>query len=451
MLHNRIEAIMARENRSGIIRPIKTEVKHTLKNGSVKTYTRYCAKIGEHWVSGKTYKQCDEKIRKALRDKNEWGMAVSKTVRLGPYAEDWLAIKKANCDPSTYRGYMICVRRHLKPYANKPVNDFTPTICRRILNQMQSYNQKGEPTGPASISLRRTLHTTLNQIFKNALADRIIPSNPMVAVERPSPKDNEIGVSDERGAFTVEQMQSMLSTAAAMDPAIGAIWWWRLLTGMRQGEILGASLEDLSFGVSDGDVPYGQYAVNWKLEQIMREHGCGDPIKGVYPCRKKRPSFCTNPQWRVPVGYDITPLWSRWCLTRPKSKTGRIVPIIPMLAQVMQTYLKATSSQPNPYGLVFHRTDGRPIEPDDDEQAFRDLMDQAGIDDTQVRFGHETRHSTVTLLSSMGVDVGLIMQIVGHSSIAMVEHYRHADITERLNAMETLDSSLNLAQIEWKK
>lgn len=89
---------------------------------------------------------------------------------------------------------------------------------------MQSYNQKGEPTGPASISLRRTLHTTLNQIFKNALADRIIPSNPMVAVERPSPKDNEIGVSDERGAFTVEQMQSMLSTAAAMGPAIGAIW-----------------------------------------------------------------------------------------------------------------------------------------------------------------------------------------------------------------------------------
>lgn len=88
MLHNRMEAIMARENRSGIIRPIKSEVKHTLKNGSVKTYTRYRAKISEHWVSGKTYKQCDEKIRKALRDKNEWGMAVSKTVRLGPYAED---------------------------------------------------------------------------------------------------------------------------------------------------------------------------------------------------------------------------------------------------------------------------------------------------------------------------------------------------------------------------
>ncbi len=450
---------MARENNSGVIRPYKKTSKHTLKNGKTRTYTSYEARIdtGEDengkrrrkTVSAKTYKECMSRINAILKDKNEWGMAVSKTVRLGIYAEDWLAIKKTACDPSTYRGYMTCVRRHLKPYADKPVKDFTPTICRRILNQMQSYNQQGKAIGPASISLRRTLHTTLNQIFNNALADRIIPSNPMVAVDRPSPKDSEIDKSDEREAFTVAQMQTMLSKAADMGSAVGAIWWWRLLTGMRQGEILGASLEDLTFGTTSEGVPYGQYAVNWKLEQIMREHGCGEPVKGMYPCRKKRPSFCTNPRWRVPDGYDITPLWGRWCLTRPKSKTGRVVPIIPMLAQVMQSYIRATASQPNPYGLVFHRPDGRPIEPDDDERAFRDLMREAGIAEPEKRSGHETRHSTVTLLSSMGVDVGLIMQIVGHSSIAMVEHYRHADITERLRAMETLDARLDLRAIEW--
>lgn len=126
------------------------------------------------------------------------------------------------------------------------------------------------------------------------------------------------------------------------------------------------------------------------------------------------------------------------------------MPIIPILAQVMQSYIKDTASQPNPYGLVFHRPDGRPIEPDEDERAFRELMRASGISDPDARFGHESRHSTVTLLSSMGVDVGLIMQIVGHSSAAMVEHYRHADISERLRAMETLDSSLDLKAIEWK-
>jgi integrase len=448
---------MARENNSGVIRPYKKTSKHTLKNGKVRTYESYEARIdmGEDeygkrkrkTVSAKTYKACMTKINAILKEKNEWGMAVSKTVRLGPYAEDWLAIKKTNCDPSTYRGYMTCVRRHLRPYSDKPVRDFTPTICRRILNQMKSYDQHGNPNGPASISLRRTLHTTLNQIFKNALADRIIPSNPMVAVERPSPKDNEIGVSDEREAFTVEQMQTMLAKAAAMGPASGAIWWWRLLTGMRQGEILGASLEDLSFGVSDGDVPYGQYAVNWKLEQIMREHGCGEPVKGVYPCRKKRPSFCTNPQWRVPVGYDITPLLGRWCLTRPKSKTGRIVPIIPMLAQVMQAYLKAVEKQPNPYGLVFHRPDGRPIEPDDDERAFRELMKSSGIPEPERRYSHETRHSVVTLLSSLGVDYGIIERVIGHSSAQMVDHYRHISIADSEMAMNKMSASLNLESI----
>ncbi|MEE8666821.1 MAG: tyrosine-type recombinase/integrase [Bifidobacterium mongoliense] len=450
---------MARRNTSGIIRPYKRTTRHTLSDGTVRTYIRYEAKIdmGEdadgkrtrRTVTAKTYRECLAKVNDVLKDKREWGAAVPTSIKLGPYAEEWLSIKKTSSDPSTYRGYMTCVRRHLAPYAGKPIRDFTPTICRRILNQMQAYNQKGEATGQASISSRRTLHTALNQIFKNALADRLIPSNPMIAVQRPHAKDNEIGKSAEREAFTIEQMQTMLSKAADMGPEKGAIWWWRLLTGMRQGEILGASLEDLIFGKTGDKVPYGQYAVNWKLEQIMREHGCGDPVKGVYPCHKKRPSFCTRPRWRVPDGYDITPLWGRWCLTRPKSKTGRIVPIIPLLAQVMQSYLKATADQPNPYGLIFHRPDGRPIEPDDDERGFRQLMELAGIPDPKSRTGHETRHSTVSLLSSMGVDVGLIMQIVGHSSIAMVEHYRHADITERLDAMETMDEKLDLKAISW--
>jgi hypothetical protein len=148
---------MARENNNGVIRPYKKTSKHTLKNGKTRTYTSYEARIdmGEDeygkrmrkTVSAKTYNACMTKINAILKDKNEWGMSVSKTVSLGPYAEDWLAVKKTTCDPSTYRGYMTCVRRHLAPYSNKPIRDFTPTICRRILNQMQSYNQQGKPVG----------------------------------------------------------------------------------------------------------------------------------------------------------------------------------------------------------------------------------------------------------------------------------------------------------------
>lgn len=452
---------MARQNNAGVIRPYKKRTKKTLADGTVRTYDGYEARIDmgvdEHGrrlrktVSAKTYRACLSEISRVLKAKNEWGMAVSKAVRLGPYADEWLANKKLTVDPGTYTGYLTCVRTHLKPYRDKPVKDFTPTICRRILNQMQSYDHRGRPSGPASISLRRTLHTTLNQIFKNAVADRIMPSNPMLAVTRPHAKDSETSLVREREAFTVPQMKSMLAIAAGMGPEDGAIWWWRLLTGMRQGEILGASIEDLTFAETSDHVPYGSYSVNWKLQQVMHEHGCGEPVRGVHPCRKKRPSFCTNPRWRIPDGYDITPLWGRWCLTRPKSKTGRVVPIIPLLAQAVQAHLKATQAQPNPYGLIFHRPDGKPIEPDEDERAFRDLLRRSGVDDADGRYGHETRHSTVSLLSSMGVDAGLIARIVGHGSLAMVEHYRHVDLAEELGAMEAMGSALDLGEIGWRK
>lgn len=40
-------------------------------------------------------------------------------------------------------------------------------------------------------------------------------------------------------------------------------------------------------------------------------------------------------------------------------------------------------------------------------------------------------------------------KIIGHSSAAMVEHYRHAEDWECLKVMETLDESPGLEQIEF--
>ncbi|MFT9059682.1 tyrosine-type recombinase/integrase [Bifidobacterium aquikefiri] len=447
---------MARENRTGVILPIKTTVKHRLKDGTERIYTRYRAKINGKWVSARTYKQCDNAIKKTLKELNSWGAVFDSTTTFGDYSHKWLEGKKASTDPNSFANYTTIVMKHLKPYARQKVANLSPTLCRRIIDGLKvtSRSEKDEDGTPkmvkASLSLRRQAHTTLNQICKSAVADRVIPTNPMESVPVPRNKDITHEQVRERQSFTVEQMQTMLSKAACMGPEKGAIWWWRLLTGMRQGEILGASIEDLELS-NTGDIPTGIYRVNWKLEHVPRDHGCGNPIKGVYPCGKKRGAYCPQAMWRIPEGYDMTPLIGMWCLTRPKSKTGRIVPIIPMLAQVMSAYLEATKNGPNPYGLIFHTAEGNPIDPADDESGFRDLMKLAGIDHPEQRFGHETRHAAVSLLSSMGVDPEIVKQIVGHSSIEMVEHYRHINIAEMQSAMETLDSSLNLSQIEWKK
>lgn len=126
------------------------------------------------------------------------------------------------------------------------------------------------------------------------------------------------------------------------------------------------------------------------------------------------------------------------------------MPIIPQLGIVLHRYLVAVKDMPNPYGLVFREPDSRPIDALDDRALFRDLMRKAGIPDYEHRYVHECRNSVVSLLFSMGVDAGIIQRIVGHSSLAMSEHYRTVPIEDLMHGMETLGDKLDLKQIEWR-
>lgn len=423
--------------------------------------------------------------RKKLRENN--GIDVDRKTTLGSYSELFLVKKKQIVDPKSYRMYTNIIRNHLQEYVDQPISSFTPTSISHILSTAKTYDRKGRITGSAGTSLKRQIRSTLHSIFEDARRDRVIASNPVQGVPIPQSKDAEyLALAQSRTAFSVPEMEAMLRATTGMpDKATGVRMWFRLLTGMRQGEIIGARIPDLRLYTSqtttyedrevekeceyldaDGNpqkgkiktmekVPVitkarvGEYTVNWKMEDLQKDHGCGNPSHGEWPCGKKKAAYCPDAVWRIPEGFDMIPLKGRWCLTHPKSLTGRRVPIIPILAQVLAEHLKQTSDQPNPFDLLFHHTDGSIIQPREDTADFRTLMELAHVPHPETHSGHETRHSVVTLLASMGVDAQLIKEIVGHSSDAMVEHYRHADDSERLRAMETLDKSLGLEQISF--
>ncbi len=422
--------------------------------------------------------------RKELRENG--GVIVDKSTTLGAYSELFLAKKKQIVDPKSYRMYTNIIKNHLQEYVGQPIADFTPTTVSHILSTAKAYDRKGKVSGSAGISLKRQIRSTLHSIFEDAKRDRVIADNPAQGVPIPQSKDSSDSEIEHRTAFSVPEMEAMLRAATTMtDRATGVRMWFRLLTGMRQGEIIGARIPDLRLYTTqtttyedrevekeceyldaDGNpqkgtikttekVPVttkahvGEYTVNWKMEDLQKDHGCGEPSHGEWPCGKKKAAYCPDAVWRIPEGFDMIPMKGRWCLTHPKSLTGRRVPIIPILAQVLAEHLKQTDKQPNPYNLLFHHKDGSVIQPREDMADFRTMMELAHIPNPETHSGHETRHSVVTLLASMGVDAQLIKEIVGHSSDAMVEHYRHADDSERLKAMETLDESLGLEQIGW--
>lgn len=71
-------------------------------------------------------------------------------------------------------------------------------------------------------------------------------------------------------------------------------------------------------------------------------------------------------------------------------------------------------------GCALHAP-GRPIDPRDDWEEFKELLEEAGIDERRQHDG--SRHTAGTILNELGVDLPTIMEILRHSQIGQTRRY----------------------------
>jgi len=74
------------------------------------------------------------------------------------------------------------------------------------------------------------------------------------------------------------------------------------------------------------------------------------------------------------------------------------------------------------HDLVFSRPRGCPIDPRDDFVEWKALLAHAGVRDARL---HDGRHTSATLLLEQGVDVRVVMEILGHSELRVTQRYTH--------------------------
>lgn len=382
----------------------------------------------QKYVHARTQRACRDKLDQIKAEIAEHGTTLDKRTTLTEFATYWLEqVAKPDVDPNTFTAYKSLVNRWI-----------IPTLGRRAIHTLKPSDVRALRTAILAAGLAtstaRQAHIVLRRILDAARTERLITRN--VAEDVKAPRAAK-GV---RGALTTPQAIAILQ--AARQHPDGARWWLKLLGGPRQGEILGATIADL-------DLDAGFYRVSWKLESLAREHGC----EGT--CGYRQAARCPQATWRVPDGHEHRQLDGAWHLTRPKSSTGRIIPLVPLLAQAIREHLERTADEPNPHGLIWHRGDGRPITPRDDAAEWRGLLVEAGVIDAADNrpggtdlTGHCARHTTVTVLASLGVDHQLIGEIVGHSSVQVTEMYRHAEASEKRAAMEALGGAWSAALLE---
>jgi site-specific recombinase XerD len=77
--------------------------------------------------------------------------------------------------------------------------------------------------------------------------------------------------------------------------------------------------------------------------------------------------------------------------------------------------------------FCFPNTLGRPMEPRDDWAEWKALCKAAGVRDARL---HHARHTAATLLLEQGVDIRVVQEILGHSTLAVTRCYTY--VTSRL-------------------
>ncbi|MFF7193060.1 tyrosine-type recombinase/integrase [Streptomyces sp. NPDC008079] len=372
----------------------------------------------------KTETEIKRKVKEleALRDKGRAPKAGRK-----PTVEKWM---------TTYLTDIASLKlrpRSLDDYWSKTRNDIIPGIGQHRLDKLEPehlermYRSLLEAGHAPSHVVK--VHRILSRALKIAHRRRLVVENVATLVDPPSLDETEAN------PFTIEEAKAFL--AAALKRPNYMRWVVGVGMGFRQGECLGLRWKYV-------DLEAELFHPQWQLQRLTWRHGCTDPRecgmrlhrfdacpqnctlhKGYKRgCPKPCPKTCTGHASACPERKD-----GGLVFTRPKTKKSRSEvpippPFIPYLRghKTQQEEMKAAAGIAwQECGAVFTRPDGRPLDPRQDWEEFKEILAEAGIDDRRLYDG--SRHTAGTILNELGVDIVTIMEILRHTQISQTRRY----------------------------
>ena len=384
--------------------------------GSIETAPNDEGQRRRRYVYAKDYRTLVDKLDELKADTAD-GLKLDRTITVAKWLDYWLPnVHKERIRPSTYKDYGHTVANIKRAIGRKRLIELTAADVRG----MHAFIGRGERRAQKA-------YVVLHRALRDAVAEGVIRRNPCDAVDAPDVKPGD------REALTVDQARAILGYAVEhCNRMEAARWLCAFLTGTRQGETLGLTWDRV-------DLESGAVDITWQLQYVRRGHGCGEKGEQGWPCGRLHGGRCSDPVWDVPVKFEYKPLHGSLALTRPKSDAGkRWVPIIAPLRRELEL-LRDSDVGANPHNLVFHRFDGRPVDPKDDSEAWHALLRGAkviGEKDTLPL--HTTRHTAATVLRAAGADEQTRMEILGHASAEVTRVYAHADQAKNSTMMDAL-------------
>ncbi|MGA8417974.1 MAG: site-specific integrase [Candidatus Dormiibacterota bacterium] len=339
------------------------------------------------WYSGKTRAEVVVKVAQGVRAANEGVPIPPERETVGQFLQDWLqGTVSTKVRPSTYSSYRDLVRLHIEPELGKlRLNKLTPGHVQTMLNR-----KLASGLSPRRVEyIRAVLRIALNQALRWGLVNR----NAAALTQGPRVPKQEVE------PLTPEQAGALLE--AVSGDRLQALYSVALALGLRQGEILGLSWNEVDF----------ELGVIHVRRTLQRGNG-------------------------------------GFMLAEPKTDRSRrsIGPLPTQLLDVLRAHRTrqaeerlATRNWNNDWQLVFTTLTGRPLHSADVTHAFQTHLARAGL--PRKRF-HDLRHTCASFLIAQGVSPRVVMEILGHSQISLtLNTYSHVmpsmqgDALSRLSAL----------------
>lgn len=354
-------------------------------------------------VSDMDEREAHRKLKAAIRKRDDNGGDLpTRDMTLAKWLDEWfetIALEKIT--PKTAQTYIGLINNHIIPSIGKvKLEKLSPADVRMM-------NRNIVESGRSSTTALQ-VYRVLSVALKYALREGKVTRNVATLVDAPR-KD-----TPDLKALTLEEGIRVLEVAA--DEEFGSLWAAVLLTGAREGELLGMERDRVT----------DELDISWKLQRLSWRHGCSPT------CGRKRGFDCPQRWLRKPADKIYRHVWGGLWMSRPKSSAGwRVIPLVEPFASIIQRHLAATADEPNPHNLVWHMPNGDPIDPKRMSVWWHELLARAGVTDVRL---HDGRHTTVDLLLEAGVHEDIIMEIVGHSSRVTLRGYKSRGNRKRLTA-----------------
>jgi integrase/predicted RNA-binding Zn-ribbon protein involved in translation (DUF1610 family) len=327
-----------------------------------------------------TRRECEAALAKVLAAVETQTFTAPTKVTVKQFlVQEWLPTVKGSLRPTTYSSYAMLTREHILPrLGSLQLQKLTPGAINALYAHLLEHGRVcgGGPLSPSSV---RRVHALLHKACHDAVRWGRLSVNPVAAANPPRQSTPH---HDRLRVWNAEQLSAFL--AHVSDDRLFALWRLLAMTGMRRGEALGLSWQDL-------DMEAG--ALTIRRAWI--------PVDGVAQ------------------------------FSEPKSRRSRrTIALDPATLEVLQAHAARQADEQACWqeglaeaDLVFTRPDGRPLVPWTVSKAFGDHGRAALLPAIPL---HGLRHTYATLALASGINPRIVSARLGHATVALtLDVYSH--------------------------